>query len=178
MTGALSITIADADPLGSNVALLTALVNRVYAAAEADLWAAGATRTTETDMAAMIGWGEIAAARLDGELVGSVRVRLLAPSLGGFGMLCADPAHRGAGLGLALVRFAEDRCRDDGATTMQLELLVPRQWRHEGKAQLHDWYSRLGYREVGREPAREALGSLGALLVTPCDLVTYQRPLG
>ena len=61
-------------------------------------------------------------------------------------MLCADPAHRGIGIGRELIRFAERKARADGMTTMQLELLVPRGWTHPEKQFLADWYSRIGYR--------------------------------
>ena len=54
---------------------------------------------------------------------------------------------------------------------MQLELLVPRGAPHPSKVRLHEWYSRLGYREIagGTSTSRCSLG--------PADLVTYRKSL-
>src|SRR5215813_15488505 len=65
-----------------------------------------------------------------------------------FRSLVADPAHRGTGVGRELVRFAERRSREQGLATMQLEVLVPRQWSHPSKEFLKAWYTRIGYRPV------------------------------
>jgi ribosomal protein S18 acetylase RimI-like enzyme len=109
---------------------ITDLTNEVYAVAEDGLWREGATRTTVDEVAELTRAGQIAVARLGGRIVGCVRVRRLDDGKGEFGMLAADPAHRGVGVGRALVRFAERKCRADGLATMQLELLVPRDWTH------------------------------------------------
>ena len=50
-----------------------------------------------------------------------------------FGLLVAAPDQRGIGIGRALLDFAEARSRDRGLRAMQLELLVPRGWRHPSK---------------------------------------------
>ena len=63
-------------------------------------------------------------------------------------MLVADPAHRGTGVGRELIRYAERWSRERGLGTMQLEVLVPRQWSHPSKEFLKAWYTRLGYRPV------------------------------
>lgn len=120
------------------VGRLADLVNRVYAVAEDGLWADGWTRTSAPDMAELVAAGEIAVARRSdrdgGDVVGIVRVHPLDHEVGEFGMLAADPAHRGLGIGRDLVAFAEDRCRHHGRTLMQLDLLVPRGRVHPGKA--------------------------------------------
>jgi GNAT superfamily N-acetyltransferase len=142
---------ADADL----VAQLTDLVNRVYATAEEGLWVDGSTRTTPPEMTQLIAAGEIALARVDGDLVGSVRIQQLDSSQGEFGMLVADPDRRGEGIGRDLVRFAEGLTRQRGRTLMQLELLVPREWTHPTKEFLNAWYTRISYRPVHRAHRRE-----------------------
>ncbi len=159
---------------------LTDLINRVYAEAEEGLWVDGATRTTAAEVADLVGAGEIAVARRDGHdehIVGSVRIQQLDDELGEFGMLVADPAHRGEGIGRDLVRFAEDRCRRQGRAIMQLELLVPRNWTHPSKAFLDAWYTRIGYRPLRTGTIEETYPHLAPLLATPCDLVIYHKPL-
>jgi GNAT superfamily N-acetyltransferase len=154
------------------------LINEVYAVAEEGLWIDGATRTTVDGVAELTRAGEIAVARVRGQIVGCVRVQRLDEGTGEFGMLVADPAHRGVGIGRELIRFAERSCREDGLATMQLELLVPRGWTHPTKEFLAAWYTRIGYRVARTGTIDEAYPALAPLLATPCDFVIYQKDLG
>jgi ribosomal protein S18 acetylase RimI-like enzyme len=92
-------------------------------------------------------------------------------------MLVADPAHRGQGVGRELVRFAERWSREQGSDTMQLEVLVPRQWSHPSKEFLKAWYTRIGYRPVRTGQFEESYLELAPLLATPCDFVIYHKSL-
>ncbi|MEU4525780.1 GNAT family N-acetyltransferase [Amycolatopsis sp. NPDC024027] len=93
---------------------------------------------------------------------------------GEFGMLAADPARRGLGLGRELVRFAERASREAGCREMQLELLVPRDWTHPSKQFLADWDSRLGYRVTH---LAEDYPHLAPSPATPCDFLVYRKDL-
>jgi GNAT superfamily N-acetyltransferase len=157
---------------------LAALVNDVYATAEAGLWREEATRTTPSQIAGLIGRREIALATVSGRLAGAVRVWPVSGLTAEFGMLSADPQQRGIGVGGALIAFAEARARELGVRTMQLELLVPRTWRHPMKAFLDEWYRRLGYRPVRTTDVDETEPELAPLLATPCEFVVYEKPLG
>lgn len=157
---------------------LAALVNSVYAVAEEGLWADGTPRTTPAEMAKLIATGQIAVARTGERIVGAVRVQRLDTGEGELGMLVADPAHRGTGVGRALIRFAERWSRERGLGTMQLEVLVPRQWSHPGKEFLKAWYTRLGYRPVRTGQVEDSYPELAPLLATPCDFVIYHKSLG
>jgi GNAT superfamily N-acetyltransferase len=153
------------------------LINEVYAVAEEGLWIDGATRTTVDGVAELTRAGEIAVARVRGQIVGCVRVQRLDEGTGEFGMLVADPAHRGVGIGRELIRFAERSCGEAGLATMQLELLVPRDWTHPTKEFLAAWYTRIGYRVTRTGTIDEAYPALAPLLATPCDFVIYQKDL-
>jgi GNAT superfamily N-acetyltransferase len=153
------------------------LTNEVYAVAEAGLWTDGATRTSVGEIAELTAGGEIAVARIGGQVVGCVRVQRLDERTGEFGMLCADPDHRGLGIGRELIRFAERKARADGLSAMQLELLVPREWTHPTKQFLAEWYSRIGYRIARTGTIDEAYPKLAPLLATPCDFVIYRKEL-
>ena len=61
---------------------------------------------------------------------------------------------------------------------MQLELLVPRDWRHPHKEFLAAWYGRLGYRQVRTGNFGEAYPQLAPRLATPSELGIYEKPLG
>jgi GNAT superfamily N-acetyltransferase len=156
---------------------LASLVNRVYAVAEEGLWADGAPRTTPAEMAGLIAAGQIAVARAEERILGAVRIRRLDSSEGEFGMLVADPAHRGTGVGRELVRFAERWGRGQGLGTMQLEVLVPRLWAHPSKEFLKAWYTRVGYRPVRTGQFEKSYPELAPLLATPCDFVIYHKDL-
>jgi ribosomal protein S18 acetylase RimI-like enzyme len=175
--GAGEIEMLAPDAADGAVTEVADLVNRVYATAEEGLWRPGAARTTFAETREYIRRGEIAVARLDGRIVGSVRIQRLDGGLGEFGMLAADPAHRGVGIGRRLIRFAERLIRDDGRDTMQLELLVPKTWTHPSKQFLHEWYTRLGYRVVRTGDIDEQYPALAPLLATPCDFVVYHKAL-
>jgi GNAT superfamily N-acetyltransferase len=156
---------------------LSDLINEVYAVADDGIWLTGATRTTPAEVAQLTHAGEIVVARFDGELAGCVRVQRFDEDTGEFGMLTADPAHRGVGVGGELIRFAERRTASEGRRTMRLELLVPRDWKHPTKEFLAAWYGRLGYRVVRTGTIDEAYPDLAPLLATPCDFVIYHKGL-
>jgi ribosomal protein S18 acetylase RimI-like enzyme len=126
------------------------LVNRAYTVAEAGMWRTDVERTTRADVAAAMRDRELAVAyEDDGRLVGAIRSRLVDEHTGWFGTLAVDAAHGGRGVGDQLVRFVEEQTRAEGATMMRLEVLVPLT-PHSHTQRLAAWYSRLGYREVGR----------------------------
>jgi GNAT superfamily N-acetyltransferase len=154
------------------------LTNEVYAVAEEGLWVDGATRTTVGEVTGLTRAGEIALARMGDRVVGSVRIQRLDARAGEFGMLVADPAHRGIGVGRELVRFAESECRAQGLRAIQLELLVPREWTHPTKVFLDEWYTRMGYQVIRTGDFDEAYPTLAPLLATPCNFVIYEKDLG
>jgi GNAT superfamily N-acetyltransferase len=156
---------------------LTSLINGVYATAESGLWRSGAPRTTAAELSELVGARQIAVASQEGQIVGCVRVHDVADDASEFGLLVADPAHRGRGVGRALVDFAERHSRERGLRATQLELLVPRAWRHPSKEFLKAWYGRRGYRLVRTVSIDDSHPHLAPLLATACDLEVYEKPL-
>jgi GNAT superfamily N-acetyltransferase len=156
---------------------LSRLVNDVYLTAETGLWRGGATRTTPSEMAQLIEAREIAVATRGDRMAGSVRIHDVADDTSEFGILVAAPDERGTGVGRALVDFAERQGRERGLRAMQLELLVPREGQHPSKEFLKSWYGRRGYRLIRTRSFDDAYPHLAPLLVTPCDLTVYEKPL-
>src|SRR2546423_11215711 len=78
---------------------ITALVNQVYAESEKGLWQGSTDRTSADEVAGFVRAREIAVAWVDGDLAGSVRIQRLDETTGEFGMLAAEPAPRGGGIG-------------------------------------------------------------------------------
>ena len=137
----------------------------------------GFTRTTVSEIAELIGRREVAVVTRNGRLVGSVHIDDVADDASEFGMLVAAPEERGTGVGRALVDFAERSGRERGLRAMQLELLLPRAWRHPVNEFLKSWYGRRGYRPVRCGTLDAAYPHLAQLLATPCDLVVHEKPL-
>lgn len=154
---------------------VTALINDVYEVAEKGLWAEGTTRTTVEEVAALTRAGEITTARLEGKIVGCIRVQQLSDQVCEFGMLAASFEQRGTGIGRELVQFAEQHAREIGREVMQLEVLVPREWAHPSKEFLIGWYTRIGYQIVRKGTIEESYPDLAPHLATPCDFLVYHK---
>ncbi|WP_405164363.1 GNAT family N-acetyltransferase [Nocardia sp. NBC_01499] len=160
------------------VADLAELINSVYAVAEEGLWRESGNRTTASELASLIAAGEIVVARgADDRIAGTVRVQRIGDGVGEFGMLVCAPELRGSGLGRALVDFAERWCAEQGADTIQLELLVPRGWTHPVKESLRNWYLRLGYVLERKGELEDDYPHLVPLLATPCDFLIFHKPV-
>jgi GNAT superfamily N-acetyltransferase len=147
---------------------LAAIVNAAYDTGEVGIWLAGWQRTTPEVYAKLIEAGEIAVASREGKAIGCMRIRRLDEDTAELGMLSVAPEAHGDGVGRALIAFAESAF---DVSTMQLELLIPRGAPHPAKVRLHEWYSRLGYQEIGRRDFAEPL------LAAPAELVTYGKSL-
>jgi GNAT superfamily N-acetyltransferase len=150
-------------------ARIAEIINAAYDAGEAGIWESGWKRMSVEGVERLVAAGEIAVAWQDGEPVGCIRIRRLDDGAGMFGMLSVDPVAHGTGLGKALIAFAEATYPD--ADEMELELLIPRAALHPHKQRLHEWYSRLGYVQIGRRDFVEP-GLAG-----PADLWVYRKNL-
>ena len=157
------------------IAELTEMINAAYAAGEDGMWVPGTTRVDEHEVQALVDAGELLVLERDGAVAGCVRVHAVDATTAELGLLSA--ARRDGGAGRELVALAERWACDRGLARMQLSLLVPQFGTHPFKARLHDWYSRLGYRETGRRDFADVLPESARLLTTPCDLVFYDKAL-
>jgi GNAT superfamily N-acetyltransferase len=151
------------------------------------MWCDGATRTTPTEIAELIAGGQIAVATAGEDIVGSVQIHQVAPDANEFGMLVAAPDRRGTGIGRALLDFTEDPSRERELRTVQLELLVPRDWLHPTKEFLKRWYRRRGYRRIrvgtpganrpaARAPAGHAVRPRGPREAPAADFTLNKPP--
>jgi GNAT superfamily N-acetyltransferase len=156
---------------------LVHIVNEAYALGEAGLWIAGSTRTEPGEVAEMIRSGGMLAASLGDRPVGCAYVRPLDSDTADLSLISAAPDHWGSGVGRELVRSAEEFVRSDGATTMQLELLVPKGWVHPAKDRLRSWYTRLGYGVVRTAPFEQVAAHLAPQLAVPCEFLIFRKSL-
>ena len=158
------------------IAQLTVLVNRAYELAEEGLWLSGVARTTEAETAESIADGQVAVAREDGRLVGSVRFRKRDATMAWFGVLAVDSAYGGQGVGAELVSFVESAVAASGARVMELELLVPNT-PHPHTARLAAWYRRLGYVEAERRDLAVVEPTAVRFLAVDCEVSVMQKAL-
>jgi GNAT superfamily N-acetyltransferase len=156
---------------------LVSLINRAYAAGEAGLWRERTDRTETAEIAEAVGAGHMLVARVEGVIVGCLRTRLADATTAELGLVGVEPEAWGGGVGRALVGAAEDLARSRGATTMQLELLVPRTGTHPDKERLRDWYTRRGYRLTRRVPFEDYVPHAAPLLTAPADILIFTKPL-
>ena len=156
---------------------LVRVVNAAYAIGEAGLWLEGTKRTGPGEIAEAIRGSGILAATAEDGVVGCAYVRPLEPGMADLGLVSAAPERWGSGVGRELVRSAEVLMRSRGVTTMQLELLVPKEWVHPEKERLRAWYTRLGYRIVRPAPFEQVAAHLAPQLATPCEFLIFRKPL-
>ena len=116
-------------------------------------------------------------AELDGVVVGSVNINLMNGGVGEFGMLVSDLNHRRKGIGSALVNAAEDWAKRMTCSTMRIELLTPRRWKHPSKEFLKEWYRRIGYEPQITEPFEKLHPEKVAELATECDFTVWHKRL-
>ncbi|RJQ82020.1 N-acetyltransferase [Pseudonocardiaceae bacterium YIM PH 21723] len=160
----------------SVIAGLVALTNAAYRVAEKGLWVEGTDRTDTADMTKLVQAGEIVAAcDAGGRIRGSMRLFRLDSGEADFGMLAVDPEARGAGVGRALIGFAERWAVDNSLDVLQLELLWPREWTHPEKAFLREWYTRIGFELTRVDDFSADYPSLSTRLATPCDLLIFHK---
>ena len=157
---------------------LVNIVNEVYNETEEGIFPPDYRRTNAQEVADYIRNGQLAAAFIQNQPVGCVSMKQISPTLGQFGMLALEAAHRGGGHGRRMARFAEDHCRDVlGCSVMQVELLVPTTFTHAFKERNQAWYLRMGYKVVKLGSFEEDWPHLAPLLVGPTDYRVFEKPL-
>jgi GNAT superfamily N-acetyltransferase len=159
------------------VEALVRVINEAYAVGEAGVWVAGSSRTEPGEIRQAVRSGGVLAATLSGHVVGGAYVRQLDAEAADLGLVSVTPARWGGGIGRRLVDAAEELVRSRGMATMQLELLVPKEWVHPEKERLRAWYERLGYRVVRVAPFDEVAAHLAPQLATPCEFLVFRKPL-
>jgi ribosomal protein S18 acetylase RimI-like enzyme len=125
------------------------------------------TRTEEAGVAAMMKKGcFLVADEGDSRIVASVYIELRG-TRGYFGMLAVDPSQQGRGLGRLMVEAAEEHCREQGCTAMDISVLSLR-------PELPPYYRKLGYVESGTEEFRPSRPLRPGV---ECHCIVMSKPL-
>ncbi|MGO8786487.1 MAG: GNAT family N-acetyltransferase [Terriglobia bacterium] len=102
------------------------------------------TRTDEERLAAQMQKGSFLVEEdAAGHILASIYIELRGER-GYFGMLAVDPSQQGRGLGRAMAQAAEDHCRQQGCTAIDIAVLSLR-------PDLLPFYHKLGYFETATE---------------------------
>ncbi len=125
------------------------MVNDVYYTSERKFWSEGYYRIDENDFERYIAndWLFVCV-DADDSLVGCVLFKQESEDTTSFSMLVCHPDHRKKGIGRKLVDFVTSKAMEEGNQFMQLEILSPKDWVHEEKKFLKEWYGKLGYQLV------------------------------
>lgn len=157
---------------------ITDLINMVYDEAEADLWKPSTSKRTSNDeIEGFITKDGLMIAEFDGKIVGVCKVSEQNAEVCEFGMLAADPTHRGVGIGRELVSAAEKWGQKTGHQKMRLELLTPRHWENPSKEFLKVWYKRRGYNPSYTVPFEEEFAHRMDDFATECDFTVWLKNL-
>jgi len=146
----------------ADVGRLVVLINAAY---QVEKFFICGERTDAEDLRARLRRGEFLVLEPEpGVFAGCVFVSVDGPD-GFMGMLSVLPERQGQGIGTTLVIAAEDHCRSQGCTWMEIEVVNLR-------TELPPFYRRLGYREADERPFPDAARSL-----RPCHFVVMRKPL-
>ena len=156
---------------------ISTLVNEVYTIAESGMWSEAYQRTTEERVTQLIAKGELYGAYRGEKFIGCITLHQINPETAEFGMLAVDPNHRASGAGGKLVRFVEEVARGKGTNVMECGAMMPRKWKHTGRATVAAWYMRNGYKEISREPFEEKYPPTKNFLVPDIDHISFEKKL-
>ena len=125
------------------------------------------TRTDEAGVAGMMQKGcFLVADDSAGRMVASVYIERLG-TRGYFGMLAVDPLQQRRGLGRLMVEAAEENCRKQGCTAIDITVLTLR-------PELPPYYRKLGYVESGAEEFRPSRPLRPGV---KCHCIVMSKPL-
>jgi len=161
-----------------DILVLSKLINNVYNDAESGMWKIDILRTTPEEINNLILKKNLIIAYFNNNIVGAVAVKSMPDKkTGEFGMLVADQAYRGLGIGSALVDAAESWAQSQNFSRMRLELLTPKNWEHPSKTFLKKWYNRIGYVPNKTELFELMYPDKFNELATECDFTVWYKTL-
>jgi N-acetylglutamate synthase-like GNAT family acetyltransferase len=161
----------------SKADFLAEMINTVYNESEGNIWVDGYKRTSKGQIINIIRDNELLLAQKEDEIYGCVHLERVNDTVFKFKMLVANPIFKGEGIGSLLVKYAEQQAKEQGGTTMQLELLVPTAFKHPEKVFLHKWYSRIGYELIAEHSVDYVHQGISSYLKTDCVAKVYQKDL-
>ena len=121
-------------------------MNDAYVRGEKDMWKEN-VRTNYDEIKQMVSEDKIIVAILNDDFVEPIGSVMCDSNfdkekhLADLGMLCVKEDQTGKGIGKLLILESEKRAKEMGCSTMRLEILSPRDWKHPTKTWLDVWYT-------------------------------------
>lgn len=156
---------------------LVSLINTVYNTAENGLWIVNDSRVNYDQLIQLIKKKEILIAKNSQTIVGLIAISHISYNTTGFSMLSTHQKHQGKGIGSILVTASENWAKKNGASQMQLELLIPKEYTNNSKSVLTKWYTKIGYKIIRTEPFEITYPEKAKLLACECDFTIWQKSL-
>ena len=125
---------------------IISMVNEVYYTSEREFWSEGYYRISERDFEDYIRNKWLYVLEQKEIILGCVLFKQVEKDISSFSMLVCNPSHRKKGVGKTLVSFVNQEAIVRNNKKMYLELLSPKDWIHEEKKFLKDWYIKMGYK--------------------------------
>lgn len=175
-------------------AALTEIINAAYSETEAGIFKPGYLRTSASEVAKFLKAGTLVVASIPAPTsdptpksasgrtpLGCISIKKLSENRAELGLFAVAMSQRGNGVGRDLMAWAERWCHDNlggpGVAVAQLDLLVPTHFDHPFKKRLDVWYTRLGYRIVGRRDFALDYPDLAPQLAGPTEYRMYEKTL-
>jgi GNAT superfamily N-acetyltransferase len=124
---------------------LYSLMIFAYARTEIEIWGHDYIRMNKDKYLEILKEDGFLIALINNQIVGSVYVYPLSDTEYGFGLLNADFALAGKGIGSSLVQAAEKYAKQKGAQTIKIEILRPKDFVVSSKEILKEWYLKFNY---------------------------------
>ena len=125
--------------------LIISMVNEVYYSSEREFWSEGYFRISDKDFEEYLKNKWLYVLEQNSVILGCVLFKQEARDISSFSMLVCHPNHRKKGVGKKLVSFVNREAIARNNKKMYLELLSPKDWIHDEKKFLKDWYIKMGY---------------------------------
>lgn len=121
------------------------LMRHAYAITEEDIWGKDYNRLESDEYFELLNTGVFYIALENDQILGSVQVYQKDQETYGFGLLNVDFDHTGKNIGAKLIKSAENHAKENGAKTMQLEIIRAEDPVSDFKKWLREYYEQLGY---------------------------------
>lgn len=121
------------------------LMRHAYAITEEDIWGRDYNRLEIEEYFQLLKTGVFYVALENDEILGSVQVYQKDKETFGFGLLNVDFDHTGKNIGERLIKSSEKYAIENGAKTMQLEIIRAEDPVSQFKNWLRKYYEQLGY---------------------------------
>lgn len=153
-----------------NAELTTTIINEAYKSDEAGIWIKDFSRTNLEEISSYIKKEEMFGWFKNKQLVSVIRIESI-NNEAHLGMVSIKKAYKGEGIPSMLFKHTHELLLDRGVQKVNLDLLMPKNWKHPNKEKLFSWYSRLGYEMQNETPFEEVFKEGLKFLATDCKFV-------